>query len=84
LAIHDSPAAAVVISLGAGEPGIGRQWYIPAQQPAILFGSQSSGKLTVPSGGYVAIRSALPPEHMIQTLRSTVAEVDALLALQQV
>jgi putative ABC transport system permease protein len=65
------------------EPSID-QWYIPALQPVTLFGSEASGKLTGPAGGYITVRSALPPEHMIQTLRSTIAEIDPLLALQQV
>jgi len=30
------------------------------------------------------MRSALDPQHMIQTLRSTIAEIDPLLALQEV
>src|SRR5579859_4634854 len=60
------------------------QWYMPAQQSAILYGPDSSRKLTAPSGGYVTLRSALPPERMTETLRSTVAEIDPLLALQQV
>jgi putative ABC transport system permease protein len=60
------------------------QWYYPAEQPAILYGSEFSGKLTDPAGGFITLRSALPPEQMIQTLRATVAEIDPLLALQQV
>jgi putative ABC transport system permease protein len=60
------------------------QWYFPAQQPAILFGSSDAGKLTNPAGGYITIRSTQAPEHMISTLRSTVAEIDPLLALEQV
>lgn len=60
------------------------QWYIPAQQPAILFGSDFSGVLTRPAGGFITVRSALAPEHMIQTMRSTVAEIDPLLALEHV
>jgi predicted permease len=63
------------------------QWYTPARQPATLFGpdngSKSSGKRTESAGGYITLRSAMPPEQMIQTLRSTVAEIDPLLALQQ-
>ncbi|HXM21668.1 MAG TPA: ABC transporter permease [Terriglobales bacterium] len=59
------------------------QWYFPAQQPAILHGSASTGKLTGPADGYITLRSALPPEQMT-TLRSTIAEIDPLLALQQV
>jgi predicted permease len=64
------------------EPGED-QWYFPAQQPAMLNGSGFAGTLTQPAGGYIALRSALPPEQMTQTLRATVAEIDPLLALQQ-
>jgi predicted permease len=60
------------------------QWYIPAQQPATLFGSEPAGKLTDPMAAYIALRSSLSPEQMVQTLRSTIAEIDPLLALQQV
>ncbi|HYL96645.1 MAG TPA: ABC transporter permease, partial [Terriglobales bacterium] len=60
------------------------EWYIPAQQPATLFGSEPAGKLTDPMAAYIALRSTLPPEQMVQTLRSTIAEIDPLLALQQV
>jgi predicted permease len=60
------------------------QWYFPATQPAILFGSNASGKLTNAASGYIAVRSALVAEYMTQTLRSAVAEIDPLLALQQV
>ena len=44
---------------------------------------QSPRLAGLPSG-FVALRSALPPEQMIQTLRSTMAEIDPLLALQNV
>ena len=58
------------------------QWYMSAEQPAILYGSGASDNPILTSG-YITLRSALPPEQMTQTLRSTVAEVDPLLALQQ-
>jgi len=70
--------------LGPRDEPSGDQWYAPELQPAILYGDQDSGKLTSPAGGYIALRSALPPEYMIQTMRSTFAEIDPLLALQQV
>ncbi len=60
------------------------QWFFPARQPAILYGSELSGKLTDPAGGFITLRSALPPEQMTQTLRSTIADMDPLLALDQV
>jgi putative ABC transport system permease protein len=57
---------------------------MPEEQPASLGISDPSGKLSSPAGGYIAVRSALPPEQMIQTLRATVAEVDPFLGLQEV
>jgi predicted permease len=65
------------------EPSID-QWYTPTEQPATLYGVEASGKLTVPAGGYIALRSAFPPEQITQVLRSAVTEIDPLLALQQV
>jgi predicted permease len=70
--------------IGSRDEPSANQWYFPAQQPAILYGSASAGKLSGPVGGYITLRSALPPEQMTQTLRSTVADIDPLLALQQV
>jgi putative ABC transport system permease protein len=52
------------------------QWYTPMEQSDILYAG--------PAGGYITVRSALPPEQMVHTLRSTVAEIDPLLALEQV
>ena len=70
--------------LGARDEPSVDQWYIPAQQPAILFGSDAPENLSAPAGGYITLRSALPPEQMTNVLRSTVAEVDPLLALEQI
>jgi predicted permease len=71
-------------TLGSRDEPTADQWYAPALQPAILTGSAPGDKLTRPVSEFIALRSALPPEQMIQTLRSTVAEIDPLLALQQV
>jgi predicted permease len=65
------------------EPSVD-QWYAPAQQPAILSGPHATGSLSDPAGGYITLRSALPPDQMTRTLRSAVADIDPLLALQQV
>jgi putative ABC transport system permease protein len=70
--------------LGSPDEESRDQWYSPAQQPATLYGSDLGSNLTGPADGYITLRSALPPEQMTQTLRSTVAEIDPLLALQQV
>jgi hypothetical protein len=60
------------------------QWYAPAGQPTILNGLEVPGTRTHPAGGYITLRSALPAEQMIHTLRSAVASIDPLLALDQV
>jgi predicted permease len=71
-------------TLGSRDTPPGDQWYSPARQPATLFGSEPAGRLSIPAGGFITLRSTLPPEGMIQTLRETVAGVDPLLALQQI
>jgi len=60
------------------------QWYVPIEQPATLFGADAGANLVGPAGGFITLRSTLPPEQMIQTLRETVAGIDPLLPLQQV
>ncbi len=72
------------VKMGSGDEPSEDQWYKPAEQPTVLNGSDYSGNLTGPASGYFTLRSSLPPKQMAQTLRSTVAEVDPLLALQQV
>jgi putative ABC transport system permease protein len=62
----------------------GDQYYLPTDQPASLNGTDAPDKLTNAAGGYIVLRSALPPEQMEQTLRATVAEVDPMLALKEV
>jgi putative ABC transport system permease protein len=70
--------------LGPRDEPTAEQWYIPAEQPTILSGPDFTGKLTSSAGGYVALRSGLPPEELTATLRSAIAEVDPLLPVQQV
>jgi len=60
------------------------QWYTPMDQPATLYGTGTPGNLIGPPSGYITMRSVLEPQDMIQTLRSAVAEIDPLLALQDV
>ncbi len=70
--------------LGSRDEPSADQWYLPWRQPATLYGNVDSGTLAAPANGYIAIRSALPPDQMIETMRNTVAEVDPLLALREV
>lgn len=69
--------------MGSRDESSEEQWYIPAEQPATLYGRDFNGQLTGSAGGYITFRSALPPEQMIHTLRAAVAEIDPLLALEQ-
>jgi putative ABC transport system permease protein len=70
--------------MGSRDEPSSDQWYTPMEQPDTLYGSDHTGNIGVSAGGYITLRSALPPEQMVRTLRSTVAEIDPLLALQQV
>jgi putative ABC transport system permease protein len=60
------------------------QWYVPMEQPAILYGAGASADLVNPAGGFITVRSELPADQIIETVRETVAGVDPLLPLQQV
>ncbi|HEY6338830.1 MAG TPA: ABC transporter permease [Candidatus Sulfotelmatobacter sp.] len=71
-------------ALGSRDEPHADQWYAPAEQPATLYGSDSSENLSGAAGGYITLRSELPPEQMMGTLRATVAEIDPLLPLEQV
>ncbi len=70
--------------MGSPDEPSNDQWYTPVEQPTTLTNATASGKLTDAAGGFIVLRSALPPEQMIQTLRASIAEVDPLLALEQV
>lgn len=72
------------VKLGSRDAPSEDEWYTPAEQPGSLGISYPSGKLTSAAGGYIAVRSALPPEQMSQTLQGSVAEIDPLLALRDV
>jgi predicted permease len=70
--------------MGSRDEPTSDQWYTPMEQADVLYFSDNAGKLADPAGGYITVRSALPPEQMVHTLRSSVAEIDPLLALEQV
>lgn len=70
--------------MGSRDEPTDDQWYTPAEQPATLNGSEYSAKLTSPAGGYITLRSTLPPAELTRTLRSAIAEIDPALALQPV
>jgi putative ABC transport system permease protein len=60
------------------------QIYSPAQQYRAALGDFAPPGSVFGNGGYITLRSALPPEQMTNSLRSTVASLDPQLALQQI
>ncbi len=60
------------------------QIYSPAQQYRAALGDFAPPDSMFGNGGYITLRSALPPEQMTNSLRSTVASLDPQLALQQI
>jgi putative ABC transport system permease protein len=69
--------------LGSPDTPDQEQVYSAAQQFKTMLGSFASPGDVFGDGGYIVLRSALPPEQMTNVLRSTVASLDPLLALQQ-
>jgi len=70
--------------IGARDQQGNDQWYVAAQQPAMLYGSKPSSAREVPAGGVIILRSALPPDQMTGILQKSVAAIDPLLALNQI
>ena len=71
-------------SAGARDEPNADQWYFPDAQPVTLYGTEAAENLTHAADGFITLRSALAPGAMMETLRSTVADVDPVLALQNV
>jgi putative ABC transport system permease protein len=70
--------------LGARDEPAEDQWYAPDEQPATLFGDHAAEALLQPAGGYLVVRTTLPPDEMIRAVRTTVASLDPSLALTDV
>ncbi len=70
--------------LGSPDTPSQEQIYAPATQYKTMLASFAPSNMVSGDGGYIVMRSALPPEQMIHALRSTVASLDPQLALQQV
>lgn len=60
------------------------QIYEPASQNEASFGSFAPADALNAQGGSIVLRTALPPEEMIRSLRATVHDIDPQLPLTQV
>jgi putative ABC transport system permease protein len=67
----------------ADQPAI-EQYYVPVDQAIDDAGSLASPTDLSGNGGYIVLRSLLPPDQMENALRSTVHGIDPLLPLTQV
>ncbi|MFZ0286918.1 MAG: ABC transporter permease [Terriglobales bacterium] len=60
------------------------QFYMPIAQLEKTLGSLASPADLFGNGGYIAVRTAIPPEDMANALRATVRSIDLQLPLDQV
>ena len=63
---------------------IKQQYYMPIDQWETLLGSLATPADLSGNGGYIALRTAMPPEQMENALRATVRSIDPQLPLTQV
>ncbi len=70
--------------IGARDEKPNDQWYLPVRQPAILYGPSTTDARSVALASYIILRAAIPPDQMPGILRANVAEVDPLLALDDI
>ncbi|HEX4287160.1 MAG TPA: ABC transporter permease [Terracidiphilus sp.] len=72
------------VALASPDDPVKEQYYVPVDQA-----QQDAGALAQPgdlngNGGYIVLRSTLPPEQMENAVRATVRAIDPLLPLTQV
>lgn len=73
------------VKLGSPDQPTREQFYQPVAQLEDSFGSLANPAVDVNgNGGFIVLRSALPPEQMENALRETVRAIDPLLPLTQV
>jgi putative ABC transport system permease protein len=61
-----------------------QQFYVTTRQADSFFGSLANPSDLIGNGGYVAIRTAMPPERMETALTATVRSIDPQLPLNQI
>ncbi len=68
----------------AADAEIQDQIYQPARQNVASYGSLARPDMLNGSGGFIVLRTMLPPEQMANALRSTVRSIDPQLPLTQI
>lgn len=72
------------VKLGAPEDPTREQFYMTVNQTEKAMGALGSPTDLNGNGGYIVLRSALPPENMENILRATTRSIDPQLALTQI
>jgi putative ABC transport system permease protein len=72
------------VKLSSPDDPTKEQYFIPSDQAIGAAGSLAQPDDLSGDGGYIVLRSAVPPEQMENTLRATVASIDPQLPLTQV
>ena len=73
------------VKLGSPDEPTKEQYYLTVDQIEKAFGTLANPATDLNgNGGYIVLRSALPPQQMENVLRSTVRSIDPQLALTQV
>jgi putative ABC transport system permease protein len=72
------------VKLASPDQPANEQYYVPVDQANDDAGSLASPTDLSGNGGYIVVKSLLPPEQMQNTLRATVRSIDPLLPLTQV
>jgi predicted permease len=72
------------VMLTAPDGSAHEQYYIPVDQANDVAGSLASPTDLNGNGGFIVLRSSLPPEQLENSLRATVRSIDPLLPLTQV
>ena len=72
------------VKLNSPDEPTKEQFYVPVDQAEAGLGSLGSPENLNGNGGFITLRSALPPEQMKNALRATVRSIDPQLPLTQV
>jgi predicted permease len=72
------------VKFGSPDEETTEEMYEPATQGVAAYGSLAPADALTGDGGYIALRTELPPEEMENTLRATVRSIDPQLPLTQV
>jgi putative ABC transport system permease protein len=72
------------VKLGSPDEETTEQMYEPMAQALAAYGALANPKDLIGDGGYITLRTELPPEQMENSLRATVQSIDLQLPLTEV